>query len=86
MVVLPGTTLADAVGFADRFRRTLRDVTSGDAAPMTVSAGVAGAAGESIDSDALLARADEALYAAKHAGRDCVAFVNAGSTEVISDG
>ncbi len=39
---------------------------------MTVSLGVATLAGEAVDRATLLARADEALYAAKHGGRDRV--------------
>jgi diguanylate cyclase (GGDEF)-like protein len=83
VVVLPGTALEEAVGFADRFRSTLRQVTAHDDAPMTVSAGVAWTAGGSIDSDQLLASADLALYAAKNAGRDRVAFVDGETTQVV---
>lgn len=41
---------------------------------MTRSAGVAWAEGEGIDIEALINRADQALYAAKRGGRDRVEF------------
>jgi PleD family two-component response regulator len=40
--------------------------------PLTVSVGIA-SLGASDDAESLLGRADEALYAAKLAGRNCVA-------------
>jgi len=39
---------------------------------VTVSAGVAEGSADEIDTGTLLRRVDDALYAAKRAGRDCV--------------
>ncbi|GGQ47729.1 GGDEF domain-containing protein [Couchioplanes azureus] len=63
-VLLPGVSLADAVRRID----ALRAVTPFG---QTFSAGVASWDGRE-DPTALMARADQALYAAKHAGRDRV--------------
>lgn len=52
---------------------------------MTVSVGLASVA-RSDDDESLLRRADEALYAAKHAGRDCVFYHNGLNTERVGAG
>jgi diguanylate cyclase (GGDEF)-like protein len=76
VVILPETQLAGAVVAADRLRRRIADTTveapSGSHLPaVTVSIGVAELRpGET--AEALFARADAALYAAKRAGRDRV--------------
>jgi diguanylate cyclase (GGDEF)-like protein len=74
VVVLPATTLPDAYRFADHIRAQipLVDLTQclGERR-ITVSIGVtASAAGDTLST--VLRRADAALYAAKHAGRNCV--------------
>jgi len=55
---------------ANRLRRAIAEAGAAEAPPYTISIGVAshGHDGESLD--ALLHRADIALYRAKHAGRD----------------
>ena len=66
MVLLPGTDLEGASVFAERVRRSIAQLVR-----VTVSVGVtAAAAGD--DAEGLLARADQALYAAKAAGRNAV--------------
>lgn len=65
----------DAVSFADRLRETISNQwvdVAADVPPvrMTVSIGVADARTHGLDLNRLLARADDALYAAKDAGRD----------------
>lgn len=73
-LLLPGTALAAAVALAERVR-TATAVASLSSYPMkvTVSIGVtAYPGGAQIPLKALLARADEALYRAKHDGRDRV--------------
>jgi two-component system cell cycle response regulator len=74
--LLPGAGLAEVLDVAERLRLRVAEapvvVRGGDALPVTVSIGCAvlvGADGEAI---ALLARADEKLYAAKAAGRNRV--------------
>jgi len=75
LLVFPETTAADAARICERIRETVA-VLAHDSGTgrfrITVSCGVAEAnpADEMLES--LLARADAALYAAKHAGRNCV--------------
>ncbi len=74
-VVLPGVNLELARQTAERLRRApLGFVPEGEAVPvqMTVSIGVAGGSSEDAGPEALLARADRALYQAKQQGRDRV--------------
>jgi two-component system cell cycle response regulator len=80
-VVLPGTALQDATAVAEKLRR----VTASDpvamvsdegqplSLPVTVSIGVAAVdVSLGLDFPSLLHAADEAVYEAKHAGRDRV--------------
>ncbi len=76
IVILPGTTEEEAEKFAERVRRRVAEHVYRDEATevrMTLSAGVASYPGPGIEEPgALLRRADEALYAAKEAGRNRV--------------
>ena len=74
VVICPGSLLREAATAAERIRRAvettpvqLKDV----GIPLALSVGVAEVGGSEI-ADGLLQRADEALYAAKHAGRNRV--------------
>jgi diguanylate cyclase len=72
--VLPDATLGDARQVADRARRNIegeRFEFHGQHLQVTTSVGVAELAADE-DVAALLRRADEALYAAKQGGRNCV--------------
>jgi len=74
-ILLPETALAGAAELAERLRRHLADLpvpTRGGAVRFTVSIGVAVAEEGSVDVEALLRVADQALYAAKNGGRDRV--------------
>jgi two-component system, cell cycle response regulator len=77
VVVMPETSLAGAVVVAERFRVAVAEepfIPQGQSEklPVTVSVGIA-VTGEGPDTiDTLLKRADDALYAAKHAGRNRV--------------
>jgi two-component system cell cycle response regulator len=77
VVVMPETSLAGAVVVAERFRVAVADepfIPQGQSEKLlvTVSVGIA-VTGEGPDTiDTLLKRADDALYAAKHAGRNRV--------------
>lgn len=69
VALLPGTAAADGAVVAARIQSLLRQTAS--ALPRcTLSVGVASSTSASEDFDALLARADAALYRAKHGGRD----------------
>jgi diguanylate cyclase (GGDEF)-like protein/PAS domain S-box-containing protein len=74
-ILLPGTDRAGAELFAERFRQKLEDTpaqTGKGVIPVTVSIGIAEFGPEDPDPDAVLARADAALYRAKQAGRNRV--------------
>jgi diguanylate cyclase (GGDEF)-like protein len=81
-LILPGTDLDGAVQLAERLRATLEstpiDVPSGEPLIATASFGVA--VKEAVDSpEQLVATADEALYAAKRAGKNRVVPEPAGA-------
>ena len=73
--ILPMTDAAGAFELAERLREAIAQSTldwQGQSVRATVSIGVAQNSSQSIGFASLLARADDALYAAKHAGRNCV--------------
>jgi two-component system, cell cycle response regulator len=79
VIVLPEIDRAGAVGAAQKLRRALESAplaTSGGALSVTASFGVAeldSRAGSTLaTADALLRAADQALYASKNNGRNCV--------------
>ena len=69
-VLLPRTTLHDATLLAERIARRVSD--DGQRVPVTVSIGVSVYTAGDTDLQAVLRRADGALYEAKAAGRDRV--------------
>ncbi len=74
-MVCPNTTLAAAVRLAERIVRDVRADRYGEADnlfPVTMSIGVANRSSVDADVEALVARADKALYAAKSGGRNRV--------------
>jgi len=77
VVVMPDTRVADASVIADRIRAqvagTAFSVMGGrESLSVTISIGVAATTGDHDSTDALLKRADEALYEAKQSGRNRV--------------
>jgi diguanylate cyclase (GGDEF)-like protein len=74
VVALPNTRLDDAFVTAEALRERIAahpDFAAEQATRVTISAGVA-EYGHGVETlDQLIQRADEALYAAKHAGRNC---------------
>lgn len=75
LIVLPGCDAAGAMEVAERVRDALARAplpTSAGDIPVTVSLGVAPVGAER-DADAIVARADKALYRAKASGRNTVA-------------
>jgi diguanylate cyclase (GGDEF)-like protein len=79
LVLLPEQTLDTAALAAERLRGVVEDlgVAHPDGGVVTVSVGVAGPAGGGDAADALVARADAALYAAKAAGRNRIELAGA---------
>lgn len=70
VIVMPQTGADGAAVTAERIRLQIAENCSA-IAPVTVSLGIATAMDKD-DADGLLTRADEALYQAKHDGRNCV--------------
>jgi diguanylate cyclase (GGDEF)-like protein len=76
-VVLPETAREGGYAVAERIRRRVEQTfqdrpVDGRDIPMTISAGLAAFPDDGLHADELTARADEALYGAKHAGRNRV--------------
>jgi diguanylate cyclase (GGDEF)-like protein len=71
LVILPGAGEEDAVEIAERLCQAVRERRPVGVA-VSVSIGVAVSPAGAVDSDRLVVSADEALYAAKTDGRDCV--------------
>jgi diguanylate cyclase (GGDEF)-like protein len=67
--LMPDTDVEGGRAAADRAREGISALTLPGALAVTVSAGICGFA-DDLDARALIGRADDALYAAKHAGRD----------------
>ena len=75
-ILLPETELSDAHVAAERLRRAIAaEVIMSSAGPIsvTVSIGAALATTKLNDAAELMKQADDALYAAKRSGRNCVA-------------
>ncbi len=75
LVLLPETPLEGAKRVADTLRRELSEVEvawGGETVTFTASFGVTVAHASEIDAQALVSRADAALYRAKDQGRNCV--------------
>jgi len=74
VIIMPNTAEDQAASIAERLRRHIADAAfkspRGDVIPVTVSAGIAGLIGRSDTPDALIRRADQALYSAKTQGRN----------------
>ena len=77
MMILPGCSIEDTRSRAEELRRRVaalrvpfRDI---ELVGPTISCGIAGYPAHGLTSDALIRRADDALYAAKRGGRDQVA-------------
>lgn len=82
VVVLPGLSAFDAEAVIERIRSELADaVLAGEVPPFTVSTGLADSGSGSSPAE-VIRRADEAMFAAKQAGRDRTvrASVGAGSS------
>ncbi|OBV37018.1 CHASE domain-containing protein [Janthinobacterium psychrotolerans] len=87
-ILLPGTGMASAAVFAERLRARVADssvgIDGGALLSVTVSIGMAAMSGTDAGCDAVLARADEALYRAKRSGRNRVEHHDGGNGGVLS--
>ncbi|WP_374498635.1 GGDEF domain-containing protein, partial [Zoogloea sp.] len=72
IVIAPNTSVEQMSLVAEKVRLAVLHDLAGQQPPVTVSAGVASAAGRAIDLNALMASADSALYRAKENGRNRV--------------
>jgi diguanylate cyclase (GGDEF)-like protein len=75
LVVLPNSSLAGGLAVAERIRQAVDETPVATAAGLiriSCSIGVAAALGREVAADALVERADRALYRAKRAGRNRV--------------
>jgi diguanylate cyclase (GGDEF)-like protein len=75
LVLLPDTPLAGASRVADTLRRELEQHPvrwHGESIPVTASFGVTAITPGEVDANAIIGRADAALYRAKEAGRNCI--------------
>ncbi len=74
-VLLPEMPRKESLELAEKIRKGVEDysfVVRRERIPMTVSAGVASLPEDTLEMEELIQKADEALYAAKHAGRNRV--------------
>jgi diguanylate cyclase (GGDEF)-like protein len=77
LILLPETNRETAMQVAERLRSSIEEapikVSNGEI-DLTVSIGVAAKDEFTTDLETLIARADQAMYIAKHKGRNCVAM------------
>ncbi len=77
LVFLPETDSQTAIQIAERLRAAVAEksiMVSGKEINITVSIGVSGKDENTLGMETLIARADQAMYIAKHKGRNCVAI------------
>lgn len=83
-ILLPGASASSAMHFAERFRRQVAEepaITGNGPIAFSISIGVAEFDDDDVVADAILARADAALYQAKEGGRNAVALYEADAGE-----
>jgi diguanylate cyclase (GGDEF)-like protein len=85
IVLLPETDIDGARLVAERIRQSI-EASSDFRRPLTISAGIAVMQGEDCDVEALVERADKALYKAKRDGRNCVRVAPGRSIAASADG
>lgn len=67
-LILPGVEAETAVAVGERVRNAVARLTSGEAAPVTISVGVAAIPDDATDKNGLISAADTALYYGKRSG------------------
>ena len=81
-VILPATRLNDAYKAAERIRKTIEAKASTGVTPVTASLGISNWPIDGMTKEAVIGRADAALYQAKQAGRNRTCL----SSEVVKAG
>lgn len=81
VILLPGATASDAERIAEQVRLLVEEVVV-DGISVTISCGVASAAGHDVVIDTVVAEADAAMYEAKDAGRNQTCVHDAARTSV----
>jgi diguanylate cyclase (GGDEF)-like protein len=71
-LILPDTSVDDAVRVSERLRRAVAALSESDPTPVTITVGIAGLPDDAGDRAGLAAAADAALYFGKRSGEDCV--------------
>ena len=77
LIFLPETDSKTAMQVAERLRASVEEkpmIVSDQKVNVTVSIGVSGKDENTLELETLIARADQAMYIAKHKGRNCVAI------------
>jgi len=85
LLISPNVTLVEGVKAAERLRLLISKLdirVAGSQVPVTVSLGVVGWSPGGVGQDELLGHVDQALYAAKDAGRNCLCVYNNGQVRV----
>ncbi len=76
VMLLPGASTTAAVSVANRLRLAMQAAVTASATPITISLGVAHYPDHGASLDAVLQRADDALYFAKNNGRNAICVVD----------
>lgn len=86
VLLLPSSDEVEALGVAERLRLAVRALTiplpDGQTTAVTISLGVAACPAHGSTGEELLRSADQALYAAKNGGRDCVRLAGVPATDL----
>ena len=89
MILMPSTSAEAAISAAERIRKQVADRHVSDGkhvTHVTVSVGIGALTpGRADTADSLVHMADEALYAAKHSGRDCVKTIGQIAEEIVAE-
>jgi diguanylate cyclase (GGDEF)-like protein len=80
MVILPETSIEGAESLADKLLTVVRVIrlqfAAGQTVQLSMSIGVAGLKMSDNNIDSLIKRADDAMYASKQRGRNCVSTIS----------